>query len=104
MRGGRLGKRKSRSFSCESLDSFSTQSLLSPLLTDPTPSTHRSATIDPTLFTNYFKDPDSGMLAPTVEVPGQFPPISLVHFSPESCSQIPTHCRSIIPRREVLVG
>ncbi|GAA6017989.1 hypothetical protein JCM11491_000022 [Sporobolomyces phaffii] len=34
-----------------------------------------SATIDPTLFTNYFKDPDSGMLAPTVEVPGRSFPV-----------------------------
>ncbi|GAA5911978.1 uncharacterized protein JCM6883_000753 [Sporobolomyces salmoneus] len=34
-----------------------------------------SATIDPTLFTNYFQDPDSGMLAPTVEVPGRSFPV-----------------------------
>ncbi|GAA6063881.1 hypothetical protein JCM10212_005873 [Sporobolomyces blumeae] len=34
-----------------------------------------SATIDPTLFTGYFKDPDSGMLAPTVEVPGRSFPV-----------------------------
>ncbi|GAA5926212.1 hypothetical protein JCM1841_001157 [Sporobolomyces salmonicolor] len=34
-----------------------------------------SATIDPILFTTYFKDPDTGMLAPTVEVPGRSFPV-----------------------------
>ena len=34
-----------------------------------------SATIDPVLFTNYFADPDSGRLAPVVEVPGRSFPV-----------------------------
>ncbi|GAA5942994.1 uncharacterized protein JCM15063_006271 [Sporobolomyces koalae] len=34
-----------------------------------------SATIDPKLFTEYFKDPDTGMLAPTVSVPGRSFPV-----------------------------
>ncbi|KAK4048803.1 hypothetical protein OIV83_004569 [Microbotryomycetes sp. JL201] len=34
-----------------------------------------SATIDPTLFTQYFADPDTGRLAPTIEVPGRAFPV-----------------------------
>lgn len=61
-----MERRRSRLFSCELVSSFN-------ILFAQTNSCGRirSATIDPTLFTNYFKDPDSGMLAPTVEVPGQ---------------------------------
>ncbi|KAM0753259.1 P-loop containing nucleoside triphosphate hydrolase protein [Meredithblackwellia eburnea MCA 4105] len=38
-----------------------------------------SATIDPKLFTNYFADPNSGRLAPVVEVPGRSFPVDK-HF------------------------
>lgn len=43
----------------------------------------RSATIDPILFTNYFKDPDTGMLAPVIEVPGRSFPVDK-HFLDET--------------------
>jgi HrpA-like RNA helicase len=46
-----------------------------------------SATIDPTLFTNYFKDPDTGTLAPIIEVPGRSFPVDK-HFLDETVQQL----------------
>ncbi|KAI5476262.1 hypothetical protein MNV49_007899 [Pseudohyphozyma bogoriensis] len=46
-----------------------------------------SATIDPTLFTNYFADPDTGRLAPVVEVPGRSFPVDK-HFLDETVQEL----------------
>lgn len=46
-----------------------------------------SATIDPILFTSYFKDPDTGRLAPVIEVPGRSFPVDK-HFLDDTVQQL----------------